>query len=230
MGQASQEQKLEKIYRIFDFQDKGNDFKNISDDDVKRISGYGKKGTMQTQLKKQGFIYDRVSGTFYPETEEAKDILKNRPIAMDITDSITNTITDTEGITERVTNDITEGVTDTDNVIDIIDPLPITKRVTNTITTVDDNRATYIIAEDLTLDRDLVRLLNANKEMIIDKLTKDKKAIEITVNTRDKASQKNLRVFDSVSTDFDKFCDEHKEFKKQELVSQALHEFIENHK
>lgn len=54
--------------------------------------------------------------------------------------------------------------------------------------------------------------------------------ITLTVDRTEVAEQSNYRVYSSVRRDFKKFCEQHKEYKVQELVSQALKDFMDKYK
>ena len=54
--------------------------------------------------------------------------------------------------------------------------------------------------------------------------------ITLTVDRAEVAEQSNYRVYSSVRRDFKKFCEQHKEYKVQELVSQALKDFMDKYK
>lgn len=70
-------------------------------------------------------------------------------------------------------------------------------------------------------------LIDMAKEYEDEKYLKslEKKEIEITVKNEN-ASQKNIRIYDSVIEQWNEFCKENKGYKKQDLISQALVEFM----
>lgn len=53
--------------------------------------------------------------------------------------------------------------------------------------------------------------------------------ITLTVDRTEDAEQSNYRVYSSVRRDFKKFCEQHKEYKVQELISQALKDFMDKY-
>lgn len=59
---------------------------------------------------------------------------------------------------------------------------------------------------------------------------KKEKYIELTINRKEEAEQTNYRVYKTVKQDFKKFCSEHSDYKVQELISQALKDFMDKYK
>ena len=67
--------------------------------------------------------------------------------------------------------------------------------------------------------RELESLLHGEKE----------EYIKLTIDRDDKAIQTNYRVYENVRDRFKEFCKKNKEYKVQELISQALNDFMDKY-
>lgn len=82
--------------------------------------------------------------------------------------------------------------------------------------------------------RETIEYLHQNidkiKKILENKNLEKSKKININIDTLEKAEQSNFRVYSSIRSDFKRFCEQHKEYKVQDLVSQALKDFMDNYK
>lgn len=238
MGRATQERKKAKIVKVLELQEQGITYKSMTDEQCKELLKYSKKTALYNLMTREGYTYDKEQGIFIKEQgisiiEQRQEIDGQMSIEDTITDNTTNDTTDT--ITDSTTEEYNKTITDTATTVEVIeDTEDYNKSITKTETsdtdatttiTIQDNFIEYLKQEDI--QSKLFQLIQYADKIINNvKEEQIQKTITITIDTREKAIQKNLRMYESVAEDFKAFCNRHKEYKQQELVSQALREFM----
>lgn len=168
------------IYKYLMWQDKGNTFGSLKENEIKEITGYDlKKEELREILVNDSERYQLVISIKDDAYEEYRDNYISFEEAQELSDKVT-----------------TIGLTKPDYNLKKLIPYVYT-------------------------------LIDMSKEYEDEKYLKglDKKEIEITVKNEN-ASQKNIRIYDSVIEQWNEFCKENKGYKKQDLISQALVEFM----
>lgn len=168
------------IYKYLMWQDKGNTFGSLKENEIKEITGYDlKKEELREILVNDSERYQLVISIKDDAYEEYRDNYISFEEAQELSDKVT-----------------TVGLTKPDYNLKKLIPYVYT-------------------------------LIDMSKEYEDEKYLKglDKKEIEITVKNEN-ASQKNIRIYDSVIEQWNEFCKENKGYKKQDLISQALVEFM----
>lgn len=87
----------------------------------------------------------------------------------------------------------------------------------------------YLRNEDKAIK--LFNLINRADDLIklLDNETVVEESIRLTLDTEEELVQANFRMYKSIKEQFQEFCKKHKAYKTQELISQALKEFMEKY-
>lgn len=204
MGKGTQEQKKAKIMKVLELQEKGITYKSMSNKDCKDLLGYSKKTTLYNLMTREGYTYNKEQGIFIKpeqEIEQRQEIDGQMSIENEYYNSNT----------------------------DVIQGNDIEQYNSNTVV-LQDGIIDYLKDEDKAIK--LFNLINRADDLIklLDNETVVEESIRLTLDTEEELVQANFRMFKSVKEEFQAFCKEHKTYKTQELISQALKEFMEKYK
>lgn len=202
----------EKIKMVLKLQDEGKERDEIAE--CLNI----KKDSINKMMNRNGFKVE--NGKFIEKDEDEKTIPKlNKPklkTLKSMKPKLNSCNTSVEQKKEEVYNNCES------DVLQVID--------NNCDTSVEQKKMQEQLFAILPLAENLEYLCNNIDKIkaLID--VKKEKYIELTINRKEEAEQTNYRVYKTVKQDFKKFCSEHSDYKVQELISQALKDFMDKYK
>ena len=215
MAKGTQEQKKAKILKVLELQKQGIIYKSMSNKDCKDLLGYSKKTTLYNLMNREGYTYDKAQGIFIKPDQEVKQQQIDGQISIEDEYYISNT-------------DETQEEQYTSNT-DVVQKNEAEQYNSNTVI-LQNGIIDYLKDKDKAIK--LFNLINRADDLIklLDNETVVEESIRLTVDTEEELVQANFRMFKSVKEEFQAFCKKHKTYKTQELISQALKEFMEKYK
>lgn len=232
----------EKVKMVLKLQDEGKERDEIAEClDIK-------KDSINKMMNRNGFKVEK--GKFIEKDEDEKTIPKlNKPklkTLKSIKPKLNSCNTSVEQKKEEVYNNcdipVNQSYSDDSNKNDTV-IVQNNKEVYNNcesdvLQVIDNNCDTSVEQKKMQEQLFAILPLAENLEYLcnnIDKIkalidVKKEKYIELTINRKEEAEQTNYRVYKTVKQDFKKFCSEHSDYKVQELISQALKDFMDKYK
>ncbi len=198
---------IEKINKIIQYQKEGKAIQEIAD-----IMQYKSVQNLRASMNGYGYILGS-DGIYIKKPEpEIDGQLSIDDTAATETAAASPEVIKVE-IVEDTTNSNTNSITNTDT----------TNNTTNSITTMlqQPEQANKLLELIVNAD-EILELLNKNKNI-------DTTTIELTFDIRDKYILKSFKVSEKVFERWSEFKNDYPEYKIQELLSQALTDFMDKH-
>ena len=206
MGKGTLEQKKAKILKVLELQDQGITYKNMTDKDCFDLFGYKQKKTIHGLMTNAGYKYDRNKGIFVEELEQQIDG------QLTISETISS-----DNMIDNIDNDVI--VSDKHRV----NPIQDDENKETSVFNASDKYQINITAEKMQrIDKMLEWFESIQSiETINNNLTFDVKAPNKSEDRKTIYIDKNL--WDRL----DRFYQSHRQYKKNDLINQAIYEYLE---
>ena len=206
MSRGSKEQKNEKIIRVLELQGQGITYKSMSEQECAELLGYKQKKAVHNLMRRAGYKYDKQKGIFLGTDE-------NMTTSDNITDDVTTS--------DVITNDETEVVLSDKHQTNITQDNSESKE--KSISALSDKYQINITAEKMQRIDKMLEWFES-----IQSIEPISNELVFNVKAPNKSEDRKTIYIDKELWDrLDNFYQSHRQYKKNDLINQAIYEYLE---